>query len=122
VKPPPPPSAELEFPPEWMTAPWIFCTVVVTLREQATNKRAWIAGGVLEDGTNVLAMLFEGGGHRAMRAGPVTRWGIEERLGTPDIPKSLRGVWRQVIESSIKGQKAAQAELGPGSFPERGGR
>jgi hypothetical protein len=111
----------IEFPREWkLGKDWLpgFPQVVVTSEQD----NAIVAGGVLEDGTNLLGMCWPGG-QRVLRASPDTGWAIEERFdGTPS--ERLITAWRIVVDCQIKGARDAWAELGgrPGAAASRDDR
>lgn len=109
------PDATLTFPDHWVTEPWLLHEVVATIDLPNGQGHAIAAGGVLQDGTNLLGIVYPRG-QRIMRAGPATGWAIEEqftgrplRAGRDD---SLLRAWALLIQSSIHGKKSAEAEVG----------
>lgn len=109
------PEATLNFPEHWVTEPWMHTEVISVVTKDDDGTRAYIAGGVLNDGTNLMGLAYPGG-QRVMRAGPATGWAIEEHFSGRPLREGpddgLLEMWKNVVEASVYGKHAAEAELG----------
>ena len=100
---------EVTFPAEWDTAPPLLFDLLLEAKVTATGEHIVIAGGVLEDGTNLLALAYPGG-QRTVRMSPVTGGAIEERLEgrelSLDSDEPIRQVWRTCLDQMIDAKRA----------------
>lgn len=101
---------EIVFPPEWkQDREWASGFPAVVLHSD--DETMFAAGGVLEDGTNLMGLCWPGG-QRVYRLSPDTGWALEERY-QGDAPKSAARAWRILVEAAIKAGKDVEDEIGP---------
>lgn len=82
--------------------------VVQTLRHEATGEIMFIAGGVLDDGTNVIGLRWSRGQNLA-RMSPDTDWKIEQKRA-PRMPEYVRTTWEGVLDSMRFGKESADGD------------
>jgi DnaJ-class molecular chaperone len=78
---------------------WLFTELVLT--KELPDGLAFIAGGVLDDGSNLLGMCHPGG-QRLFRHGPLGREKEQRRSGTSN--PELDQVWGIIIASVLRGE------------------
>lgn len=108
------PIAVLNFPPAWCRPGWALTELLVT--RDVPGGKAFIVGGVLKDGTNLLAMAYPGG-QRAMRCSPDTDWATEEHFTgrlVQDDETELREAWRITVEVWAQATRDMKALMGEG--------
>lgn len=101
----------IDFPDEWGTGAPV---------DQATFKspdsEIMIASVLLDDGSGLWALIFEGG-HRFARTSGYTGWAIEERFhGDPTDAEAeeVSAMWKTVIALMIRAGHETDAMLGRG--------
>lgn len=101
----------VRFPPEWVGEhEWTIVEEVMTLRHTRTGEVMHVAGGVLDDGSNLIALHWSRGQNIA-RMGPDTGWKLEQRLAPPAArPEHVRQTWQNVLESMTYGKECAEGE------------
>lgn len=100
----------VEFPREWVEGhDWALVETVFHGHEDVSGDPIWAGGGVLDDGTNLIALRWSRGTH-FVRMSPETGWSLEERLA-PKPPKHVRKLWRVVVESMVRGKRDAIEEV-----------
>lgn len=103
------PKRVIDFPDAWATGKPI---------DQAAFKSPggdlMIASILLDDGSGLWSLIFEGG-HRFARTAACTGWAIEERFHgdpTPDEAQEVNEAWRYVLQCMIRAGHEVDAELG----------
>lgn len=98
----------VEFPDGWGTA-----TPVDTIHYSKDDLH--IAGVLLEDGSNLFALIYPGG-QRFVRAAPVADYALEEAFtGEPpsvEDKAAVDGEWRQILAMMIDAGREVDAVLG----------
>lgn len=99
---------QVTVPREWETCEPLFMEQLLRGRNETDGSLIWAAGGVLEDGTNLMVLKWSRG-QNWLRSGPDTGWAIEERV-SPNQPKPVREIWRILVDSQV--HAAARARSG----------
>lgn len=89
----------IDFPDEWGTGKPVAREVL-----ESDDGKIVIATILLNDGSGLWALIFEGG-HRFARTSMYTRWAIEERFHgdpTEDEADAVNEAWRGVLQSMIR--------------------
>lgn len=100
-------TVDMVFPHHWLTAPTLAMQVELAL----DDGRAVIARAMLEDGTNLVALLH-----------PFGQWSLridqngldEHRRGGPppaDLREPITSAWRTVVESSVRAKRDVAVAL-----------
>lgn len=101
-------AGQIHFPADWLAGrDWSLGPDVVLTSD---DEKAIAAGGVLDDGTNLMGLCWPGG-QRVYRTSPDTDWAFEERF-EGDAPPRIQDVWRIIIDCAVKGARDAWDELG----------
>jgi hypothetical protein len=96
--------ARIEFPPEWLLGrSWRFTEVLFT--KELDDGLAALAGGVLDDGTNLHALVFPGGQRLARHAPP--DWSLETRLSGTQRTE-MDEMWGATLEALANGMAEAK--------------
>lgn len=109
-------SLTTEFPQEWMDGHRFIEAVIVKGRLK-NGQRVSLGGGCLDDGTNLMALVWETG-QRLMRMSPDTGWAIEERFlgeqpdATSPSGRALGHMWAMAIDATATASRAVTAEMG----------
>lgn len=110
-------SLTTEFPKEWMDGHWFIEADLLVKGKLDNGQHVALGGGVLEDGTNLMGLVWETG-QRLMRMSPDTDWAIEERLlGDQPAAETLSGkalghMWKIAIDATVTASQQVTAELG----------
>lgn len=106
---------DVRFPEEWTTSPVLDAAVLLMGELEPDSAPVTLVGVLLEDGTNLFALIHPAG-QRLLRTTGSTGWAIEERfVGNPPRPEHRPGVdnlWRQALGHVVQAGREAQAELG----------
>ena len=100
----------LVIPAEWATEPFLFTQAL--LRYDAPGHEARCGGGVLEDGTNLIGVIYPGG-QRLARMSPDTGWALEERFTgraldeRDEHDQKVAEMWTVTLDSMIAGHRKA---------------
>lgn len=101
-------------PEEWKTAPPLATREPLTGRFDCDSAPLSVSAVLLEDGSNIYALLFPGG-QRLARTTADTDWAIEERfVGQPPKPQhtdTVDRVWRMTFDAMRAAAADARAEL-----------
>jgi hypothetical protein len=102
---------EIAFPPEWKHGKsWgpSYPQIILTGDEGSIIA----AGGVLQDGTNLLGLCWPGG-QRVYRMSPDTGWALEERFDEAEpAPERVAEVWRILIEATVESAREVARLMG----------
>lgn len=101
----------VRFPPEWVgDHAWTLVEEVMTLRHEKTGEVMHVAGGVLDDGSNLIALHWSRGQNIA-RMSPDTDWKLEQRLAPPGArPEHVRQTWQGVLDTMLYGKECAEGD------------
>lgn len=104
----------VDFPDGWGTADPVPSQALVLSKGPLT-----IFGCLLEDGTNLFALVYPGG-QRFARTAFAIDWGIEESYGPPPRRRHLAAVnatWRDIVTQMVEAGKAADADMVAAGLP-----
>lgn len=98
---------QAEWPAEWFgLSTWMFVDNPLNLTHE-NGSHMHVIGGVLKNGTNLLALTWEGGQNIA-RLDADHDWMLEERID-PRAPKHARQFWREIIKSLAENRRECEA-------------
>lgn len=105
--------ATVVFPERWLSgAGWLSAEGIGSVA-LPDGDRAWFAGGVLNDGTNLLGLVYPGG-QRALRA-PLAG-GMEEVFDGRDLDQEQDAVliegWRAAVEAWVRSGRELRDAVG----------
>jgi hypothetical protein len=103
------PKRLIDFPDEWATGKPINHDAFTS-----PDKKLTIATVLLDDGSGLWVLIFEGG-HRFARTAECTGWAIEERFHgdpTSEEADAVSESWRYVLRSMIRAGREVDEMLG----------
>jgi hypothetical protein len=105
------PQRVIDFPDSWATGKPINQEAF-----KSPDGKLIIASVLLDDGSGLWSLIFEGG-HRFARTAACTGWAIEERFHgdpTPEEAGEVNEAWRDVLRSMIRAGHEVDEMLGRG--------